>query len=120
MKRFLLIALTLAIPGSCFAAASQGIAWLASKYEDGTPIESTAKVVYMVFAATDNRQVGSTFNLVFAASLLPTDGCYYIKAAIYDQPSNAYVPGTMSDASATVCTKAPVRKVAAPIGVIAQ
>lgn len=103
-----------------YAAASQGLKWNASvTYDDGTPIEATQKVVYLVYDSA-GKQVASTFALTVAGSALPVDGCYFLRAALYAQDTNSVVPGSQSDPSATVCTKAPQKRVAIPTGVGAQ
>jgi hypothetical protein len=109
------------------AAASSGLKWSASEsYEDGSPIESAQKIVYLVYDAA-GKQVGSRFETSIAGSALPADGCYRVKAALYSADTNGIIPASESlTFSPSGCTKAlppppPVQKrVAAPASVVAQ
>jgi hypothetical protein len=114
--RYILGLLCVLFAALVFAAASQGLKWSAvTTYEDDTAIESTQKVVYLVFDTT-GKQVGSTFTPTLAASALPSDGCYFVRAAFYAQDTNSIIPGSQSDASSTYCIKPPPKRPATPTG----
>jgi hypothetical protein len=118
--RYIIGLLCILFAALVFAAASQGLKWNAvTTYEDGTTIESTQKVVYLVFDTT-GKQVGSTFTPTLAASALPADGCYFVRAAFYAQDTNSIIPGSQSDASTTYCIKPPQKRPTIPTGVTAK
>jgi hypothetical protein len=95
----LLLGVTAAI-----ASASGGLKWSPSiTYEDGSPVESTEKVVYLVYDA-NGKQVASTFDPGISGSKLPTDGCYRLKGALYSTAINGIVPASEStNFSAQTC-----------------
>ena len=100
------------------AAAGQGLKWSASTtYDDGTAIEADKKVVYLVFNNADGKQVLSTLDLSAAASRLPTDGCYYVHAAILNAAGTGIVAGSSSAPTEAKCTKTVTiqKKVAKPL-----
>lgn len=104
--RYILGLLCLLFANSVFAAASEGLKWTAiTTYDDGSTIESTQKVVYLVYDAA-SKQVASTFAVTVPASALPADGCYTVRTALYAQATNSVVPNSQSATpSNTYCTK---------------
>ncbi len=99
------------IPSLTFAAASEGLKWDAVNTYDvsnGTkaPLNSGEEVVYLILNAVDGKQVASVRKATsIAASALPADGCYVVKAAIYDPTKNSYLPNEISLPTASYCTK---------------
>jgi hypothetical protein len=113
MKKALYASALALVATAAIAAASQGLKWSASvTYDDGTPIETTKKVVYLIFDASNGKQVYSTPNLIAAASNLPADGCFYMHAAILNDAGTGVVEGSQSAPTTQKCTKpaTPVQK----------
>jgi len=111
---------SLLIATVCFAAASQGLKWNGvTTYSDGTSIAASEKAVYLVYSQDTGAQVYSTIDISAAASKLPADGCYYLKAALYAPATNSIVPNSESIPTSAVCTKAappPQKRMATPTG----
>lgn len=114
-----LLALAALVATVCLAAASRGLVWPASTtYEDdGKPLAAGEKVVYIVYDSTGKR-VASTFATTVPGSLLPADGCYYVRAAFYATDTNSEVPGSLSvKQTETLCIKPPQKRAAAPASI---
>jgi len=117
--KYILGLLCILFANSVFAAASRGLVWPASTtYEDdGKPLAAGEKVVYIVYDSTGKR-VASTFATTVPGSLLPADGCYYIRAAFYATDTNSEVPGSLSlKQTETTCIKPPQKRASAPASI---
>jgi hypothetical protein len=113
----LLVATLVTVISIAQAAASKGLAWDAvTTYYDGTPVDPAFKIVYIVYTL-DGKQVDSTFNTSYPAAKLPADGCYYVKAGLFNPETNNMFRDTPSDPGPSTCVApdAPTKKVSAPL-----
>jgi hypothetical protein len=125
--RYILGSLCVLFAAVALAAASQGLKWNAvATYSDGTPLANGEKAVYLVYSQDTGTQVYSTTDISAAASKLPADGCYYLKAALYATATNSVVPGSESIPTSAACLKPvpppppPQKRLSTPTGFGAQ